>query len=269
METRSRRIVQASLLALALSNFGLGRGQEPKPSPFVPGEKLTYEITWSIFHAGEATATLRKEDEAAGDAYEVETTAHSAGFVSLLYRVQNEFHSLFDPQTLCSRQISKKVNEGRRHKETRIVFDAARRLAILDERDLAVPNAPPKHAENEIPACVQDVVSAFYYLRRQPLRLGQQFVIPVNDGSKTHKVTVEVQARERIQTPLGPRDAFRTEPRVFGDLYKRKGRMLVWFSDDEQRLPLRVKAMISVGSITGNLKSVSTNAGAAPSAANP
>ena len=68
---------------------------------------------------------------------------------------------------------------------------------------------------------------------------------------------MDVQAREQIQTPLGTRFAFRVEPTVFGGLYKRKGRMLIWFSDDEQRLPLRIKASMSIGTITGTLKSAS------------
>ena len=54
---------------------------------------------------------------------------------------------------------------------------------------------------------------------------------------------------------MGRRFAFRVEPTVFGGLYKRKGRMLIWFSDDPQRLPLRIKAVISVGTIVGELQS--------------
>ena len=80
----------------------------------------------------------------------------------------------------------------------------------------------------------------------------------MNDGSKTYDVTLDVQARETIQTPLGNRAAIRVEPKVFSGLFKRKGRMLVWFSDDEQHLPLRIKFMIAVGPITATLKSVST-----------
>jgi hypothetical protein len=34
--------------------------------------------------------------------------------------------------------------------------------------------------------------------------------------------------------------------------------MLVWFSDDEQRLPLRIRTMFPVGTITADLKSVTT-----------
>ncbi len=257
MGIRALRIGGTCLAALSLANLYVARGQEPKPLPFAPGEILTYEVTWSIFPAGQVVAALASVGEGSGDAYQVTTTARSQGFVSLLYNVQNEVHSFFDPQTVCSRRISKKIKEGRRRKETQIVFDSARRLAILDERDLNNPNAPAKHAENEIPACVQDVVSAFYFVRRQPLVVGQQIRVPLNDGAKTYEVTVDVQSRDQIQTPGGSRSAFRLEPKVFGGLYKRKGRMLIWLSDDEQRLPLRIQAMISVGSLTGNLKSVS------------
>jgi len=176
----------------------------------------------------------------------------------LLYSVQDEFRSVFNPETVCSERISKRISEGRRHKQTEIVFDHARRLAILDERDLDKPGSLVKHVENDIPPCAEDVVTAFYYVRRQPLRVGDQVQLPINDGSKTSDVRVEVQAREKIETPFGTRDAFRAEPTVFGSLLKRKGRMLIWFSDDEQRLPLRIRAMISVGAITANLKSVKT-----------
>jgi hypothetical protein len=245
----------AALWAIVAVPWGAA---EVAPSlPFSPGETLTYDVTWSIFPAGEVTATLKQVDGSSPDTYEVITRAQSQGVVSLLYKVQNEFHSLFNPRTFCSQEIHKKVNEGSRHKDTRIVFDGARHLAILDELDLSKPDAPPKHAENEIPACVTDVITAFYYVRGHPLHVGEQIRLPINDGAKTYDVSVEVQAREQIQTPLGARFAFRVEPRVFGGLYKRKGRMLIWFSDDEQRLPMRIKASMPVGTITGTLRSVS------------
>jgi hypothetical protein len=256
MTVRAFCIVGAGL-AMLLTGQARQAAEEARPQPFGPGETLTYDVTWTIFPAGQVTATLARVEGGSPETYEVITTARSQGFVSLLYNVQNEFRSLFDPQTTCSKQILKKINEGRRHRDTRIVFDAARKLAVLDETDPTKPDAPRKHAENEIPSCVTDVITAFYFVRRQPLRVGEQIRLPINDGAKTYEVSVEIQAREQIQTPLGTRAAFRVEPKVFGGLYTRKGRMLVWFSDDEQRLPLRIKAAIAVGTITGTLRSVS------------
>jgi hypothetical protein len=257
-----------ALAALMLANPLLPAAQEKTP-PFEPGERLTYDVTWSIFHAGTVSATLQSEGQGPKDNYSVITTAHSQGFVSLLFDVQNEFRSFFDPHTLCSERISKKINEGRRHKETEIVFDSQRKRAILDERDLNKPHEAPKHAENEIPDCVEDVVTAFYYSRSQDFQIGKPLHLPVNDGSKTYDVTLDVQAREALQTPLGYRSAIRVEPKVFSGLFKRRGRMLVWFSDDDQRLPLRIKFMIAVGPITATLKSVTRIAEKNPLEAQP
>ncbi|MGH9430171.1 MAG: DUF3108 domain-containing protein [Terriglobia bacterium] len=257
----SSRLLRFSFLLIAV----LACGSAPPPIsapanlPFGPGERLVYNVSWSVFPAGQVTAAVAQVAGKNGqDALQILTTARSRGFVSLIYNLNDQFRSLVDPQTLCSREISKQVNEGRRHKQTQIVFDSARRVAILDEKDLTKPRDPPKHTENAIPACVEDIVTGFYYLRRQPLRVGEPIHVPVNDGSKTQDVVVEVQAREPIDTPLGKRFAFRVEPRVFGDLYKKKGRMLIWFSDDAQRLPLRIKAELLVGDIVGNLQSVTT-----------
>jgi hypothetical protein len=255
MRFRSSTFALVAAAVLAISALSAPE-VSPGRLPFAPGETLTYGLTWSVFYAGQLVTTLSRPGGSAEDPYEVGAVAHSRGFVSLLYQVHDEFRSVFDPSTLCSLQISKSIQEGRRHKETRISFDNQRQRAILDERDLNRPHDPPKHAETETPGCVTDLVTAFYYLRAQPMQVGQQILVPVNDGNKTSEVTVDVQAREEIQTPLGRRFAFRLEPTVFGQLYTRKGRMLIWFSDDPQRLPLRIKAMISVGTITGELQSV-------------
>ncbi len=249
-----------AVLLLAIGSGGAEQPQSsPPPLPFSPGETLTYDLSWQVFSAGQVVASLSRVREGSKDSYEAKASAQSRGFVSLLYNLQDEFHSFFNPETLCSESISKRINEGRRHKNTRIVFDSARKLAVLDEQDLAVKGAPAKHAESEIPACVQDVVSAFYFVRRQPLRVGREIRLPINDGSKTADVRLEVQALETIRTPLGVHSAFRIEPTVFGGLLKRKGRMQIWLSDDPERLPLRIKATISVGTITADLRSVAAS----------
>jgi hypothetical protein len=255
MQTFNSRLLSAMLLVLLLMAFAAGNAQGPH-EPFSPGETLTYDVMWTVFRAGEVTATLRSTGEGNRNAYEVTATARAEGFVSLLFDVNNVFRATSSPQTLCSDGIIKQVNEGRRHKDTHITFDYGRKLALLDERDLNQPQAPPKHAESDIPPCVEDVVTAFYYLRRQPLEVGHNIELPVNDGSKTQRVIVEVQGREKIQTPMGTLDAMRVEPKVFNGLLKRKGRMLIWFSADERQLPLRIKAVIAAGPITGTLRSV-------------
>jgi Protein of unknown function (DUF3108) len=257
MNFRLCRILCICLSLLIPANNDLGLARAPVLPPFPRGETLTYDVEWSIFTAGNVVATLVDPGHGAMPS-EITTTARSQGFASLLFRVQDTFDSFFDPQTLCSSRITKKINENSKHREIDIVFDAKRGLALRDQRDLNTPNAPAKRVENKIPACVEDIVTAFYYLRRHDLHVGQDIHMNLNDGGESQEITVEVQAREPIPTALGNRMAFRLEPKIFGTLYKKKGSLLVWLSDDDQRLPLRLKMKISVGTFTSNLKSVTT-----------
>lgn len=249
-----------ALIVMFLLSAGTGSSAQLNKEgtlPFTPGETLTYNVSWSVFPAGEVTATLTRDVDNAGGDYLVTTTARSEGFVSLLYKVQDEFRSVFNPETLCSTQISKRINEGGRHKITKITFDSGRGLAILDERDTGEKNKPPKHAEHKIPPCVQDIISAFYFVRSQPLHVGENIKLAVNDGSKTTTVVAAVTARRKIRTPLGVHEALRVEPTVFGNLYeKKKGKLVIWFSDDKYHYPLRIKATLKLGAITGTLASV-------------
>jgi Protein of unknown function (DUF3108) len=256
--------LRRSCIALAIvfltmgASDGVAQSAQNRPQPFRPGETLTYDVNWSVFPAGKLTATLSRNKEGPGDSYTVTTTADSQGFVSLLYKVQDEFQSVFNPETLCSIQISKQINEGRRHKITKITFDRDRGLAILDEHDVGGGDTPPKHDEHEIPSCAQDIITAFYYVRSQPLQVGRNLKVAINDGSKTKIVVAAITGRKKIQTPLGDREALRVEPSVFGNLYeKKKGKIVIWFSDDEYHFPLRIRASLKVGAITGTLTSIS------------
>lgn len=251
------RIALAIFLAIVALESS-AQSAEKKPQAYSPGEKLTFDVSWSIFPAGKVTATLSRDNDGPRDFYRVTTTADSQGFASLLYKVQDEFQSVFNPETVCSIEISKQINEGSRHKITKITFDHDRGLAILDERDAGGGDKHPKHEEHEIPPCAQDIITAFYYVRSQPLHVGQKLKLAINDGSKTKIVVAAVTERKKIQTPLGDREALRVEPSVFGNLYEnKKGKIVIWFSDDEYHFPLRIRAALKMGAITGTLTSIS------------
>ncbi|HEX5411453.1 MAG TPA: DUF3108 domain-containing protein [Terriglobia bacterium] len=251
------RIALATLLAIVALVSG-ALSVEHKPQAYSPGETLTFDVNWSMFPAGKLTATLSRAKQGSGDFFMITTTADSQGFVSLLYKVQDKFQSIFNPETLCSIQISKHINEGSRHKITKITFDHDRGLAILDEHDAGRGDEPPKHEEHQIPSCAQDIITAFYYVRSQPLRVGQSIKLAINDGSKTKIVVAAITGRKKIQTPLGDREALRVEPAVFGNLYEeKKGKIVIWFSDDEYHFPLRIRASLKLGAITGTLTAIS------------
>jgi len=222
--------------------------------PFEVGERLTYNVSWKVFDAGIATMTLaEKTSFQSEDTYRISATVYSTGIVSALFKVVDVFESLFQARDLCSRRITKKIQEGRRHRETIVTFDAKARRARMEDRDLNRPDLSPKRVESPVPPCVQDVISALYVIRTKTLRVGELVLFPINDGGRTYDVTVEIQAQEEVRTPAGTFQAFRLEPKVFDGLFKSKGRLFVWVTADASRMPVQLKAKINIGTITAAL----------------
>ncbi|HUI41553.1 MAG TPA: DUF3108 domain-containing protein, partial [Terriglobia bacterium] len=90
-------LVNLGGLALAVSMLAppLLFGQT-KSAPFQPGERLTYDVSWSVFQAGTVTATFQRTLDGTREKFTVDTTARSQGFVSLLFPVDNEFRSVLN-----------------------------------------------------------------------------------------------------------------------------------------------------------------------------
>ncbi|MGH9429739.1 MAG: DUF3108 domain-containing protein, partial [Terriglobia bacterium] len=245
-------------LRLAVPTWSAAAVQHPGLSastvPFEVGERFTYNVSWKVFDAGIATMTLAEKTTFQNEeAYRINATVYSTGIVSALFKVVDVFESFFQARDLCSRRITKKIQEGRRHRETVVTFDAKARRAQMEDRDLNLPDLPPKRTESPVSSCVQDVLSALYVIRTKTLRVGELVQFPINDGGRTYDVTVEIQAQEEVRTPAGTFQAFRLEPKVFDGLFKSKGRLFVWVTADAARMPVQLKAKITIGTITASL----------------
>jgi len=223
--------------------------------PFSAGEKLRYAVRWRLLPAGNAELVVIPDRTAPGR-WKATAKASSVGYVSNIYRVEDEYQSLFRSPGFCSSGIHKQIQEGERHREVKLEFDSRRRLARLEDRD-TTDHTPPKVEQFAIPECVQDILSAVYYARTLPLTVGQSFEFPLNDGGKTIQIHVEVQAEEEVATAIGKFQAIRVEPDLFsGHLFTGKGRLFLWFTKDARRLPVQLRAQIGVGTITATLTGI-------------
>ena len=105
----------------------------------------------------------------------------------------------------------------------------------------------------QTPNCAHEVLTALKQLRRTKVDVGQSVQIPVTDGRKSAAVKVEAQERERVVTPAGAFNAVRYEVSILnGVVYSRSGRVSIWLTDDERRLPVqfRLRMNFPLGTIT-------------------
>jgi len=232
----------------------------PDGFSFANGERLVYQAEWRLFNAG--TATL--EVSSSGGQQHVHGTADATGAVALLYHVQDRFDSWFDTRTLCSARIIKHTEEGLRRKDTQITFDYARNQAVLEETNLR--NSERKRVENPIPDCASDVLSGVFYGATLPLTPGEQYTFPLNDGNKTVDVTVHVEAREDVKTPVGIYHTIRVQPEASSGTLQKKGKIWVWYTDDVQHMPVQMRGRMGWGNLTLSLVRIEKNTPAAVSA---
>lgn len=232
----------------------IGPESHIRPAPtgyqFANGQTLHYTAEWRLWTAG--TATLRVDG--VGTEERVTGTADSAGFVALLYKVADRFESYFDQRTFCSSRLTKHTEEGRHQRDTQIRFDYVRRKAVLDEKNLKTGLV--KHAEEDIPACVSDVLSGIFYVGSLPLEIGRTYVFPLNDGGKTVDVRAHVEAREDVKTEAGTFKTIRVQPEAESGVLKSRGKVWVWYTDDAAHTPVQMRARLFWGTLTFRLNRI-------------
>ena len=247
-----RTTAAATLLIAVLDAAAPVRPNADGFSPPPAGEVLSYTVEWRFIHAGNARLSWNPD----GDGWAARLHLESAGMVSRLYRVEDDSLSMLDRQ-LCAVSLNLKANEGSRRHETNVSYDSVRRRAFYRDHDL-VKNVTVFH-ETDIQSCSNDMIGGLFALRRLRLDPGHSAEIPMSDGKKAIMAKVEAQERETIKTDSGTYKTIRYEAFVFNNiLFRRSGRLFVWITDDDRRLPVqfRVRMPIYVGTVTLQLAKV-------------
>jgi hypothetical protein len=123
---------------------------------------------------------------------------------------------------------------------------------LLDDKDLLTGEL--KHVENEIPTCVTDAISAFYYVASLPLQPGNTFTFSVNDGGKTSEVEARVEAREQIKVPAGTFQAVKVKAQPISGLLKGKATVWVWFDSEAEHAPVQIRSKLKWGTLLFKLQ---------------
>ncbi len=218
---------------------------EPVIRPFGPGERLVFSIDYGLINGGEGVLAVVGMVEFEGEqCYHIESTALSNRFFSSFYKVRDKVTSYVDADSLFSRYFNKRLREGDYKKDEEVRFDHVRRKALYS-----------LNREYDIIYGVQDVLSAFYYVRTLDLEVGRDVFLAAHSSKKTYEMRVIVHRRETVQTDLGTFDCFVVQPIMVGEgLFKQEGDLVIYITADERRIPVLMKTKLPVGSISARLK---------------
>lgn len=241
-----KKIILFSLLILTVSF------DSPKEDAYDVGEWFKFRIHYGFVNAGYATLEVKDAVINNKKTFHVVGKGYTTGMSRFFFKVDDLYESYIDKESGNPYQFVRKINEGGYTKNQEGFFNqAANRVLVKDY----------KHKNEKTfvtPRNTQDILSAFYYLRNYPsidkISPGETIAIDMFFDDETTKFKLKFIGREDITTKFGTVACMVFKPYVqSGRVFKEKESLTVWISDDNNRLPVRIKADLAVGSIKADL----------------
>jgi hypothetical protein len=185
----------------------------------------------------------------------------SKGFFARLFNLsfRERVESTVEPTTFTV-QKSKILDEsGKRVRTTETTFDRSKGVMTWTSRDPNNPNAEPRHAVTDFTGQLQDVLSAIYFIRTQPLEVGKTFDVFIGDGGRVYTIPVRVLEKKRMKTVLGRVEVLHVQPELFGHdrlIDDEKGEFSIWFTDDARHIPVGGRVKTDYGTFDIKLKRI-------------
>lgn len=229
---------------------------------FQPGEKLTFTVRYGVIKAGEATMEV-EEIVPIGErnAYKIVSAARSAKTFDFIFKVRDRVESWVDTQGIFSWKFNKMLREGSYKYDLLVEYHQAYGKAAVqtiryhDDEPLQVKKQ--EKFDIEIPPYVLDILASFYYVRTQDLTVGMPVYLTNHDNKKVYDLKVIVQRKEIVQVKAGKFRCIIVQPKLLGEaIFKQKGELWVWLSDDQYKIPVQMKSAVFVGSITTELTKI-------------
>ncbi len=219
-------------------------------SAFALGERLVFDVGYSFIVAGEAVMSIPRIDTIAGRAaYQILFTVNSTPTFSWIFKVEDRYETMLDKNGLFPWRFSQRIREGSYSRDFEAEFDQRNRVARAGGK------------EYPIPPYVHDIVSAFYFARTldySTFRPGQKHYLQNFYKDTTYSLAIKFLGYQRIDVDAGKFDCVVVEPLIReGGLFKSEGRIVIWLTNDERKIPVRVSTKVAIGSIETELREYS------------
>ena len=242
-----KKMIAMLLLLTTVTAFSQGA--------FKTGEYFKFRIHYGVVNAGYATLEVKDAVRDNKKVYHVVGNGYTTGMTKFFFKVEDNYESYFDKVTGKPYQYVRKIDEGGYTKNQEGFFNQ-------DNNTVTVKDYKKKTTKTfSVTENVQDIVSTFYYLRNHPkvdkMEVGESLNVDMFFDDEVVKFKLKFIGRENIKTKFGTVSTMIFRPYVqAGRVFKEEESLTVWISDDENKVPLRIKASLAVGSLKADLEEV-------------
>lgn len=241
------------LFTIIIFFIGIQTANNKNQSAFQDGEWFKFEMSYSGFvKAGNATMTVKESNLDGKEVFHVVGKGWTTGAIKWFFKVKDRYESYFDKETGAPYKFIRKIDEGGHTKDIEITFDHENQKAKIHNK---------KHKKVTTVATekdVQDMVSMYYYLRNKidiaALKKGDEIKTNMFFDEENYGFKLKYLGTEIIKTDFGKVKAVKFRPYVMaGRVFKEEESLTLWVSADDNKIPLKIKADLAVGSLRAEL----------------
>ena len=236
------------IISLSFLAFGLAEFRNVENKAFGLNEKLTFDVNYGFVTAGIATFSIPEIKTIAGrKVYRIKFEVNTVPAFDPFFKVRDRYETYLDVEGIFPWRFEQHIREGKYSRDFSAFFDQRRNLAKTSEGVFKVP------------PYVHDIVSAFFYVRTldfSKMKKGDKIKLQNFYKDKTYDLEVLYHGKEVVSVKAGKFRCIVVEPLVQeGGLFKSEGSILIWLTDDDNKMPVKVKTKVIIGAIDSELTS--------------
>ncbi len=249
MKCKNCTMKKLVLIILILTSLAFDTQKE---DAFGTGEYFKFRIHYGIVNAGYATLEIKDATINNKKVHHAIGKGYTTGMSKFFFKVEDLYESYFDKETGSPYRYIRKIDEGGYTKNQEGIFNQAENRVLVKDYK--------RKSEKTIIITdnVQDIISSFYYLRNHPnidkLKSGDAITIDMFFDEEITKFKLKYIGRQDITTKFGTVSTMVFKPLVqTGRVFKEKESVTLWITDDDNKVPVRIKADLAVGSLKADL----------------
>jgi hypothetical protein len=233
-----------------------------KNESFKRGEVINFKMSYGIFTVGKGTAQIQPTYYKVNDRYcfKVDVSGKTVGMVDWVADVDDKWGAYIDTAALIPHQFYRRIREGRYKKDEWTNFNQPEKkieVKVLDNKTGQLKE--PKYYD--APAHVRDMVGGFLYLRIMDfskLKVGDTVTVTGFFEDEFYKLKIVYRGKDTVKLKVGKVRALVFKPVMpKNKLFDGENSITAWFSDDKNRIPLKIDAQMFIGSAGVELVSYS------------
>lgn len=208
------------------------------------GERLVFSLNYGIVTGGKCFLTVEDAVVNNTKVHHVVGKGETVGFADVLYKIRDRYESYIDVKTNEPVKAVRSIREGRYRYYNEVEYN----------RDSAQVNSKKSGVHN-VQEGILDILSAFYFARNHKfndnLVVGEVIEFMTYFSDENFPLRIRYRGTETIKTDFGKIECYKFSPVTeVGRAFKTEDDMQVWISRDGNRLPMKVKFDLAVGSFT-------------------